>query len=259
MAGFTGWLDRSRGCQQAAGSGVETGVLRAFGRRSAPISRHSWPPSIAAPLRSAACADNFNWCFVPLSGSDAFLFVSLALIACGCLFGKLSAVWVLVAGASKRLAVGAGGCGRLAPTRPLPVLPGWCVELPAALRCVSMRVPHMLLLLQAAWWAWSTTTPTCATSPTASRCGWASPRPTSSSTRYVLNSGCKRCCGALAGAVMAAAPGCITQLFCRASGRPLRITQPTAPALLPQFLPPLLVDSAIRIDFFMFSKVTGSV
>ncbi len=44
-------------------------------------------------------ADNFNWCFVPLSGSDAFLFVSLALIACGCLFGKLSAVWVLVAGA----------------------------------------------------------------------------------------------------------------------------------------------------------------
>ncbi|PRW32594.1 Sodium hydrogen exchanger 7 [Chlorella sorokiniana] len=42
--------------------------------------------------------DNFNWCFVPLSGSDAFLFVSLALIACGCLFGKLSAVWVLITG-----------------------------------------------------------------------------------------------------------------------------------------------------------------
>jgi hypothetical protein len=44
-------------------------------------------------------ADNFNWCAVPLAGSDAFLFVSLALLAAGCLFGKLSAVWVLVAGA----------------------------------------------------------------------------------------------------------------------------------------------------------------
>jgi hypothetical protein len=35
---------------------------------------------------------------VPLRGSDAFLFVSLALLAAICLFGKLSAVWVLVAG-----------------------------------------------------------------------------------------------------------------------------------------------------------------
>ena len=43
-------------------------------------------------------ADNFNWCSVPLAGSDAFLFVSLALLAAGCLFGKLSVVWVLITG-----------------------------------------------------------------------------------------------------------------------------------------------------------------
>ena len=54
------------------------------------------------PPAAAAClppADNFNWCTIPLKGSDAFLFVSLALIIAACLFGKLSAVWVLVAGA----------------------------------------------------------------------------------------------------------------------------------------------------------------
>jgi hypothetical protein len=43
-------------------------------------------------------ADNFNWCTVPLKGSDAFLFASLALIFAGCLFGKLAVVWVLIAG-----------------------------------------------------------------------------------------------------------------------------------------------------------------
>ncbi|KAL4855765.1 Sodium/hydrogen exchanger 7 [Chlorella vulgaris] len=42
--------------------------------------------------------DNFNWCTVPLKGSDAFLFASLALIFAGCLFGKLAVVWVLIAG-----------------------------------------------------------------------------------------------------------------------------------------------------------------
>ena len=36
------------------------------------------------------------------------------------------------------------------------------------------------------------------------------------------------------------------------AARPLP-SLPSAP--MPQFLPPLLVDSAIRIDFFMFSKV----
>ncbi|KAL4855761.1 Sodium/hydrogen exchanger 8 [Chlorella vulgaris] len=43
-------------------------------------------------------ADNFNWCSVPLKGSDAFLFVSLALVTAAALFGKLSAVWVLISG-----------------------------------------------------------------------------------------------------------------------------------------------------------------
>lgn len=47
-------------------------------------------------------AENFNWCAVPMAGTDVFLFVSLALIAAGVLFGKLSAVWVLIAGALVR-------------------------------------------------------------------------------------------------------------------------------------------------------------
>ena len=56
------------------------------------------------PARPPALpADNFNWCSVPLAGSDAFLFVSLALLAAGCLFGKLSVVWVLITGGCARL------------------------------------------------------------------------------------------------------------------------------------------------------------
>lgn len=55
-------------------------------------------PTALSPL-SPSDAENFNWCSVPLAGSDVFLFVSLALIAAAALFGKLSAVWVLVTGA----------------------------------------------------------------------------------------------------------------------------------------------------------------
>lgn len=55
-----------------------------------------------SPALSSVCAAHhaasYNWCSVPLKGSDAFLFVALALLVAICLFGKLSAVWVLVAG-----------------------------------------------------------------------------------------------------------------------------------------------------------------
>ena len=44
------------------------------------------------------CAATFNYCSVPLRGYDAFLFVSLALLATSILFGKLSAVFVLIFG-----------------------------------------------------------------------------------------------------------------------------------------------------------------
>lgn len=61
-------------------------------------------------------ADDFVWCTVPLSGEDAFLFVGIALLVMSTLFGKLSAVWVLIAGERfacwvrrlKRLCVGDG-------------------------------------------------------------------------------------------------------------------------------------------------------
>ena len=42
--------------------------------------------------------DNYNYCVVPLTGQDAFLFVSLALLMGCILFGRLSAVALLVAG-----------------------------------------------------------------------------------------------------------------------------------------------------------------
>lgn len=81
-----------------------------------------WGAAVGAVLLSSACpiwlgrasqraspcrmphptAENFNWCAVPMAGTDVFLFVSLALIAAGVLFGKLSAVWVLIAGALVR-------------------------------------------------------------------------------------------------------------------------------------------------------------
>jgi hypothetical protein len=49
-------------------------------------------------IRKDSMLAEFNFCVVPLSGRDAFLFVSLALLLAAVLFGKLSAVWVLVAG-----------------------------------------------------------------------------------------------------------------------------------------------------------------
>ncbi|KAL6780791.1 hypothetical protein ACKKBF_B11690 [Auxenochlorella protothecoides x Auxenochlorella symbiontica] len=42
--------------------------------------------------------DDFVWCSVPLQAQDAFLFVGLALLVMATLFGKLSAVWVLITG-----------------------------------------------------------------------------------------------------------------------------------------------------------------
>ncbi|PSC68844.1 Sodium hydrogen exchanger 7 [Micractinium conductrix] len=42
--------------------------------------------------------DNFNYCSVPLSGSDAFLFAALALLVASVCMGKLQSVWVLIVG-----------------------------------------------------------------------------------------------------------------------------------------------------------------
>ncbi|KDD76916.1 hypothetical protein H632_c68p2, partial [Helicosporidium sp. ATCC 50920] len=42
--------------------------------------------------------NDFTYCNVPLSAQDAFLFVGIALLVMSLFFGKLSAVWVLVAG-----------------------------------------------------------------------------------------------------------------------------------------------------------------
>ncbi len=44
-------------------------------------------------------AENFSFCTVPNSGQDALLFGSVAVLVTVVLQGKLSAVWVLIAGA----------------------------------------------------------------------------------------------------------------------------------------------------------------
>jgi len=44
-------------------------------------------------------AENFSYCTVPNSGQDALLFGSVAVLVTVVLQGKLSAVWVLIAGA----------------------------------------------------------------------------------------------------------------------------------------------------------------
>ncbi|KAG2490363.1 hypothetical protein HYH03_011165 [Edaphochlamys debaryana] len=48
--------------------------------------------------------DNYNWCFVPDSAYDAVLFAGVALLVACVVSGRLSAVWVLVAGALCELA-----------------------------------------------------------------------------------------------------------------------------------------------------------
>ena len=56
------------------------------------------------PKLRAARADNFTYCTVPASGQDALLFGAVALLIASALQGKLSALWVLIAGAPSDLA-----------------------------------------------------------------------------------------------------------------------------------------------------------
>ena len=50
------------------------------------------------PCSLHCTADNLNYCSVPLTGQDAFLFMGLALLIASVCMGKLSAIWMLVAG-----------------------------------------------------------------------------------------------------------------------------------------------------------------
>lgn len=109
-------------------------------------------------------ADNFNYCSVPLTGQDAFLFAGLALLVASVCMGKLSAIWMLVAGGrgspSKARAacwlsepagwrgVAAGACWASAASAALPLAspgrgctsfagPGSCCE-----RCPCSHLPN---------------------------------------------------------------------------------------------------------------------
>lgn len=72
-------------------------VLLVWGVLAAPPS--ACHPCQLRPFPSlAAAADNFNYCSTPLTGQDAFLFTSIALLVAAFCMGKLSAIWMLVAG-----------------------------------------------------------------------------------------------------------------------------------------------------------------
>ena len=72
------------------------------GMRRRQASQHL-PSFLRAPLSHCPpswypSTDNFNYCSVPLSGSDAFLFAALALLVASVCMGKLQSVWVLIVG-----------------------------------------------------------------------------------------------------------------------------------------------------------------
>ena len=54
---------------------------------------------MADEIARARHVDNFTYCTVPASGQDALLFGAVALLIASALQGKLSALWVLIAGA----------------------------------------------------------------------------------------------------------------------------------------------------------------
>lgn len=55
---------------------------------------------VLCPVLLVSYTENYNWCIVPDSAYDAVLFAGVALLVACVVSGRLSAVWVLVAGAS---------------------------------------------------------------------------------------------------------------------------------------------------------------
>jgi hypothetical protein len=65
------------------------------------IHRLNLPPVLCGDGYPAAnCADSYNFCAVPDSGQDAIVYGALALVLSCLLQGRLSALWVFIAGAS---------------------------------------------------------------------------------------------------------------------------------------------------------------
>ena len=75
---------------------------------------------LTRPAKQPCRAGNFSYCTVPNSGQDALLFGSLAVLITCVLQGKLSAVWVLIAGACPRLEPHAAAVPAVPPI-PVPV------------------------------------------------------------------------------------------------------------------------------------------
>lgn len=93
------------------GAGVDSLGSQGFGfavlTGSANLASTAAPSAAITPPAPLPPPDDFVWCSVPLSAQDAFLFVGLALLVMSTLFGKLSAVWVLIAGTTASDGLGA--------------------------------------------------------------------------------------------------------------------------------------------------------
>ena len=140
----------------------------------------------AAPAASSNCTsasyahrvddpDKFNWCSVPRSAPDAFLFAALAVLVACCLhWSSLSAVLVLLAGALAEAAVFPINLGRwVQPPRPAP--PGDTSQVLPRPR--HGRERSLTLPLPPVWPRPPLWPPPPPTSPpgsaTLSHCGWA--------------------------------------------------------------------------------------
>ena len=163
-------------------------------------------------------AESFNYCSVPLTGQDAFLFVGIALLVAALVVGKLAPVWTLLVGASMgRRRLRQRGAGQPQPSVVAacwqrtggPVFPiigdpfppstdppfsfaggifgivnyyANLLQVRAVLRWAALRCAALPSRAN------RPSLPRPARSATPSPCGWASSRPTSSSTPS-----CPRC------------------------------------------------------------------
>lgn len=160
--------------------------------------RRCWLASVIdSLLPGAADPDRYNYCPIPESGEDAVLFASLGLLLAALLSGRLSALWVFIAGTAFFRCD--GQCDCYAVCRQVRL---WCMVDASASR-MRRQSGHAMVLTGGAL--------------------------------QLLNTACNM--GPLSNAIV------------------LWLGIRPADVFLYVFLPPLLLDSAVRMDYFVFRKV----
>lgn len=188
---------------------------------AAPGWRPRWRTSFARATPPPP-AENFNFCSVPLSGSDAFLFAALALLVASVCMGKLQSVWVLVVGAWEA----GGGAVVARPLAAVPVVP-WLASMGTMSR---MPMRGQLALYCCTRLDSPVTSARCALPPALKRT-----RPPAGGCLGILNYE--------------------VNLYRLGNAISLWLGIQPPDLFFYAFLPPLLLDSALSIDYFLFHKV----